>query len=67
MKKMHLKERITFITAGAGAGIGQAIARTFAREGAHVVVTHAHEERSNSVAEAIKGNMVSMLWGSNAM
>lgn len=54
MKKMRLKGKISFITAGAGAGIGQAIARTFAREGAYVVVTDAHKERSNSVAEAIK-------------
>lgn len=51
---MRLKGKIAFITAGAGAGIGQTIARTFAREGAHIVVTDAHKARSNSVAEAIK-------------
>ena len=51
---MRLKGKIAFITAGAGAGIGQAIARTFAREGAHIVVTDAHQARSNTVAEAIK-------------
>jgi 3-oxoacyl-[acyl-carrier protein] reductase len=51
---MKLKDRVALLTAAAGAGIGQAVARTMAREGAKVVVTDANPERSISVAEAIK-------------
>ncbi len=50
---MRLKDRVAIITAAAGAGIGQATARTFAREGATVVVTDAHRERAVTVAEDI--------------
>ena len=35
---MRLKDRIALLTAAAGAGIGQATARTMAKEGASVVV-----------------------------
>jgi 3-oxoacyl-[acyl-carrier protein] reductase len=51
---MKLEGRVALLTAAAGAGIGQAVARTFAREGASVVVTDAHKDRSISVAEALK-------------
>jgi len=51
---MKLEGRVVLLTAAAGAGIGQAVARTFAREGAHIVVTDAHKDRSVSVAEALK-------------
>jgi 3-oxoacyl-[acyl-carrier protein] reductase len=51
---MKLKDRVAFLTAAAGAGIGQTAARTFAREGARVVVTDAHRERAVLAAEAIK-------------
>ncbi len=51
---MKLKGKVAFLTAAAGAGIGQAVARTFAREGACVVVTDAHRERATAVAEAIR-------------
>ncbi|MCX5812078.1 MAG: SDR family NAD(P)-dependent oxidoreductase [Proteobacteria bacterium] len=51
---MKLEGRVALLTAAAGAGIGQAVARTFAREGAYVVVTDAHKDRSVSVAEALK-------------
>jgi 3-oxoacyl-[acyl-carrier protein] reductase len=51
---MKLEGRVALLTAAAGAGIGQAVARTFAREGARVVVTDAHKDRSISVAEALK-------------
>ena len=51
---MKLKDRVALLTAAAGAGIGQAVARTMAREGTKVVVTDANPERSISVAEAIK-------------
>jgi 3-oxoacyl-[acyl-carrier protein] reductase len=50
---MKLKNRVALLTAAAGAGIGQATARIMAREGATVVVTDAHADRSISVAESI--------------
>ena len=50
---MKLKGKVALLTAAAGAGIGQAVARTFAREGAHVVITDAHRERAITVAESI--------------
>lgn len=51
---MKLKERVALLTAAAGAGIGQAAARIMAREGAKVVVTDIHPDRSLSVAKTIK-------------
>ncbi len=51
---MKLKGKVAFLTAAAGAGIGQAVARTFAREGAHVVITDAHAERAGAVSEEIR-------------
>jgi 3-oxoacyl-[acyl-carrier protein] reductase len=53
-KDMKLKGRVALLTAAAGAGIGHAVAKTFAGEGAHVVVTDAHEERSVSVADMLR-------------
>ncbi|MDR2018793.1 MAG: SDR family oxidoreductase [Syntrophobacterales bacterium] len=50
---MRLSGKVALVTAAAGAGIGQAVARVLAKEGAHVVITDVHEERSVSVAEAI--------------
>ncbi|MBP8626227.1 MAG: SDR family oxidoreductase [Syntrophorhabdales bacterium] len=50
---MRLKNKVAILTAAAGAGIGKATARTFAREGAHVVITDAHEERSRQAAHEI--------------
>jgi len=50
---MRLKDRIALLTAAAGAGIGQATARTMAKEGASVVVTDMHEERAKTVADEI--------------
>ncbi len=52
---MRLENRVVLLTAAAGAGIGQATARAMAREGAHVVITDAHEERARDVAADIKG------------
>ena len=51
---MKLKDRVAILTAAAGAGIGQTTARTFAREGAVVVVTDAHGERALAVAREIE-------------
>ncbi len=51
---MKLKDRVAFCTAAAGAGIGQATARMFAREGARVVITDMHLERCRTVADEIK-------------
>jgi 3-oxoacyl-[acyl-carrier protein] reductase len=51
---MKLKNRVAIVTAGAGAGIGQATARMMAREGAHAIVTDIHKERTRTVAKAIQ-------------
>ena len=48
-----LEGRVAIVTAAAGAGIGQAIARRFAQEGAQVLVTDAHARRVQEVAEAM--------------
>ena len=50
---MKLKNRVAIVTAAAGAGIGQATARVMAREGARVIVTDMHKERTGIVAQAI--------------
>jgi len=47
---MRLKDRVAVVTAAAGAGIGQAVARRFAEEGAEVVVSDAHPRRAQEVA-----------------
>jgi 3-oxoacyl-[acyl-carrier protein] reductase len=47
---MKLTGKTAIVTGGAGAGIGSAIARTFAAEGAHVVIADAHENRSLETA-----------------
>jgi 3-oxoacyl-[acyl-carrier protein] reductase len=47
---MRLKDKVAFLTGAAGAGIGQGTARLLAKEGASVVITDAHVERSRSVA-----------------
>lgn len=50
---MDFAAKVVFVTAAAGAGIGQAVARTFAREGAAVVISDQHEGRTQSVARDI--------------
>jgi 3-oxoacyl-[acyl-carrier protein] reductase len=52
---MRLKDKVAFLTAAAGAGIGLATARAMAREGARIVLTDAHPKRPYSLAEAIQG------------
>jgi NAD(P)-dependent dehydrogenase (short-subunit alcohol dehydrogenase family) len=48
--------RIALVTAAAGMGIGQAIARRLAAGGARVVVTDIHERRTREVAEAMQAD-----------
>ncbi len=51
MKKLQNK---TAIVTGAASGIGKAIARLFAQEGAHVIVADLHQESIDAVLEEIK-------------
>jgi 3-oxoacyl-[acyl-carrier protein] reductase len=51
---MKLQDRVAIVTAAAGAGIGQAVARRFAEEGAQVVVSDAHPRRAQDVAAAMR-------------
>jgi NAD(P)-dependent dehydrogenase (short-subunit alcohol dehydrogenase family) len=45
--------RLALVTAAAGAGLGQAVARRLAARGDHVVVTDIHARRTEDVASAI--------------
>jgi 3-oxoacyl-[acyl-carrier protein] reductase len=49
----EFKDAVVLVTAAAGLGIGQAVARRFACGGARVVVTDIHERRTRQVTEAI--------------
>lgn len=46
----ELENKVAIVTAGAGAGIGQAVAKIFLEEGAQVLVTDAHARRVQEVA-----------------
>lgn len=50
---MGIKDRVALIT-GAGSGIGEVIAKTFAQRGAKVVVNDINVEQANRVADEIK-------------
>ena len=50
---MKLKDQVTIVTAAAGAGIGQAITRRLAAEGAHVVISDAHAKRPFDLAQEL--------------
>jgi len=52
---MAIKDRVALIT-GAGSGIGEVIAKTFAQHGAVVVVNDVSSEQANRVAEEIKNS-----------
>jgi NAD(P)-dependent dehydrogenase (short-subunit alcohol dehydrogenase family) len=49
----EFRGKLALVTAAAGTGVGQAVARRLARGGADVVVTDVHERRTAQVAEAI--------------
>jgi 3-oxoacyl-[acyl-carrier protein] reductase len=49
---MRLKDKVAIVT-GAGSGMGEAIAHTYAREGAKVAVLDVNEQAANKVASAI--------------
>jgi 3-oxoacyl-[acyl-carrier protein] reductase len=49
----QLQDKVAIVT-GAGKGIGQAIAMTFAVEGAHVVIADKSEQLATKTADAIK-------------
>ncbi len=53
MKEKLLEGKVALVTASAGAGIGNAVARLFAQEGAQVVVSDAHARRTQEAAEAL--------------
>jgi 3-oxoacyl-[acyl-carrier protein] reductase len=46
----RLQDKVAIVTAAAGAGMGQAIARRFGQEGAKIVLTDAHERRAGETA-----------------
>ncbi|MCF7550797.1 SDR family NAD(P)-dependent oxidoreductase [Pseudonocardia sp. WMMC193] len=50
----RLQSKVAIVTGAAGAGIGQAVARRYAAEGAKVVVTDAHASRPAEVAKDIE-------------
>ena len=50
---MKLKDRVAIVT-GSTSGMGRAIAKKFAEEGAKVVVTGRNEERAKAVVDDIK-------------
>ena len=53
----RLADRVAIVT-GAGSGMGEAIAQTYAREGAKVAVLDVNEQAAQRVAAAIGGNAV---------
>ncbi len=48
-----LDGKVALVTAGAGAGIGQAVARRFLEEGANVVLTDAHPTRVKETGQSL--------------
>jgi 3-oxoacyl-[acyl-carrier protein] reductase len=52
---MHLKDKVAIVT-GAAQGIGAAVARAFAREGAHVAIVDLAVDRAEAVAAEVRGS-----------
>jgi 3-oxoacyl-[acyl-carrier protein] reductase len=50
---MKLKEKVALVTGSAGAGIGYAIAQSFAIEGARIIVVDRHDSRTKAAADRI--------------
>jgi 3-oxoacyl-[acyl-carrier protein] reductase len=50
---MLLQDKVALITAGAGAGIGHAVATRFLEEGAKVAITDAHPRRTGELASEL--------------
>jgi 3-oxoacyl-[acyl-carrier protein] reductase len=50
---MKLTDQVAIVTAAAGAGIGQAITRRLATEGAHVIISDAHAKRPFDLAQEL--------------
>ncbi|MCH8223949.1 MAG: glucose 1-dehydrogenase [Chloroflexi bacterium] len=51
---MRLRNRVAVVTGG-GAGIGEAVAKAFAAEGASVIIAEIDEDRGSTVEAAIQG------------
>lgn len=56
---MQMQNKVTVVT-GAASGFGAEIARTFAREGARVVIADLNEDGARAVADEIGGNAVAV-------
>lgn len=54
MINKRFQDKVAIVTGSAGAGVGQAVAKAFAKEGAKVVVNDVSSERVNRVTEEIK-------------
>ena len=61
MINKRFQDKVAIVTGAAGAGMGQAVARAFAREGAKVVVSDVSPERVARVSEDIKSSGAEVL------
>jgi len=61
MINKRFQDKVAIVTGSAGAGVGQAVARAFAKEGARVVINDVSSERVNRVTEDIKSTGAEVL------